>query len=74
MKAKSLDKLTEEIESVKTRINGLQAKLRVLEEQKTGMENKEIIALVRGHKVSEKEIGELLVAIREKNKDGGTEA
>ena len=43
-----LQKITDEIEKIKNKLNNYQSRLRELERKKVSLENAEIVALVRG--------------------------
>ena len=62
-----LNKLQMEIDKIKQKITEQQAKLRELEQQKTEIENTEIVELVRSLKMSTSELSSFLKAYREKN-------
>ena len=66
-----IEKLEKEIEKTKTKIAEMQAKLHKLEEQKTELENTEIVGMVRGLDVSPEELATLIQAIRS-GKAGGS--
>ena len=57
-------KVKAEIEKTKAKISEHQAKLRVLEKQKTEIENEQIVALVRSEKISDAELSALMKSIR----------
>ena len=62
-----LNKLQMEIDKIKQKITEQQAKLRELEQQKTEIENTEIVELVRSMKLNTGELSTFLKAYREKN-------
>jgi hypothetical protein len=59
-----INKVSDDIEKIKAKITELQGKLRKLEQQKTMLENDQIVALVRSNKISDAELGELMRSIR----------
>ena len=61
-----LNKLQMEIDKIKQKITEQQAKLRELEQQKTEIENTEIVELVRSLKMNTSELSTFLKAYREK--------
>ena len=65
--SKKREKILLEISKTKEKIAELQEKLRELEQQKMGIENTEIVALVRSTKMNTIELSEFLKAYREKN-------
>ena len=62
-----LNKLQMEIDKIKQKITEQQAKLRELEQQKTEIENTEIVELVRSMKMNTGELSTFLKAYREKS-------
>lgn len=66
-----IQKVVAEIEKVKAKITTQQARLRELEQQKTELENTEIVGMVRGLDVSPDELATLIQAIRS-GKTGGS--
>ena len=62
-----LSKLQMEIDKIKLKITEHQSKLRELEQQKTEIENTEIVELVRGLKMNTSELSSFLKAYREKS-------
>ena len=62
-----IEKLEKEIEKTKTKIAEMQAKLHKLEEQKTELENTEIVELVRGVEASPAELAAFIKAFRDKS-------
>ena len=62
-----LSKLQMEIDKIKLKITEHQSKLRELEQQKTEIENTEIVELVRSLKMNTSELSSFLKAYREKN-------
>jgi len=62
-----LTKLQMEIEKTKQKISEQQTKLRELEQQKTEIENTEIVELVRSMKMNTSELSTFLKAYREKS-------
>lgn len=65
-----IQKVMTEIEKVRAKIATQQARLRELEQQKTELENTEIVGLVRGLDVSPDELATLIQAIRNGNTSG----
>ena len=65
-----IQKVMTEIEKVRAKIATQQARLRELEQQKTELENTEIVGLVRGLDVSTDELATLIQAIRNGNTGG----
>jgi septal ring factor EnvC (AmiA/AmiB activator) len=59
-----IEKVKAEIEKTKAKISEFQAKLRVLERQKTDLENERIVALVRGERISDAELSALMKSLR----------
>lgn len=62
-----LNKLQMEMDKIKLKITELQAKLCDLEQQKTEIENTEIVELVRSLKMNTSELSTFLKAYRKKN-------
>ena len=62
-----LSKLQMEIDKIKLKITEHQSKLRELEQQKTEIENTEIVELVRSLKMNTSELSTFLKAYREKS-------
>ena len=62
-----LTKLQMEIDKIKLKITEHQSKLRELEQQKTEIENTEIVELVRSLKMNTSELSSFLKAYREKS-------
>ena len=62
-----LSKLQMEIDKIKLKITEHQSKLRELEQQKTEIENTEIVELVRSLKMNTSELSTFLKAYRGKN-------
>ena len=62
-----LIKLQMEIDKIKLKITEHQSKLRELEQQKTEIENTEIVELVRSLKMNTSELSSFLKAYREKS-------
>ena len=62
-----LSKLQMEIDKIKLKIPEHQSKLRELEQQKTEIENTEIVELVRSLKMNTSELSSFLKAYREKS-------
>ena len=62
-----LTKLQMEIDKIKQKISEQQMKLRELEQQKTEIENTEIVELVRSMKMNTSELSTFLKAYRGKN-------
>ena len=63
-------KIEAEIEKVKGKIATQQARLRELEQQKTELENTEIVGMVRGLEVTPEELASIIQAIRSGNTGG----
>ena len=61
-----LTKLQMEIDKIKQKISEQQTRLRELEQQKTEIENTEIVELVRSMKMNTRELSTFLKAYREK--------
>ena len=61
-----LTKLQMEIDKIKQKISEQQTRLRELEQQKTEIENTEIVELVRNMKMNTSELSTFLKAYREK--------
>lgn len=59
-----LQKVIAEIEKVKTKISAQQTHLRELEQQKTELENTEIVGMVRGLDVAPEELAAFIKAFR----------
>ena len=64
--SKKKQKVISDIKKTKEKISDLQSKQRQLENQKTELENTEIVELVRGTKMNTSELSEFLKAYREK--------
>ena len=62
-----LTKLQMEIDKIKQKISEQQTRLRELEQQKTEIENTEIVELVRSMKMNTSELSSFLKAYREKS-------
>ena len=62
-----LTKLQMEIDKIKQKISEQQTRLRELEQQKTEIENTEIVELVRSMKMNTSELSTFLKAYREKS-------
>ena len=62
-----ISKLQMEIDKIKLKITEHQSKLRELEQQKTEIENTEIVELVRSLKMNISELSSFLKAYREKS-------
>lgn len=60
-----IDKVIEEISKTKLQIDELQIRLRKLEQQKTEIENSEIIGIVRGGNISADELFEMIKLFQE---------
>lgn len=60
-----INKITEEIEKVRTKITTYQARLRDLEHQKTELENADIVAMIRGINISPNEFSEFVRMFKE---------
>lgn len=65
-----IQKIVTEIEKVKGKITTQQARLRELEQQKTELENTEIVGMVRGLEVTPEELASIIQAIRNDNTGG----
>ena len=65
-----IQKIVTEIEKVKGKIATQQARLRELEQQKTELENTEIVGMVRGLEVTPEELASIIQAIRSGNTGG----
>ena len=61
-----IERTITEIERLKAKISASQAKLRALEQQKTSLENAEIIALYRKENFTEDELRDYLRSRRDK--------
>ena len=55
-----IEKLEKEIEKTRTKIAGLQEKLRDMEKQKTELENTDYVAIARSFQMSPAELSEFL--------------
>jgi hypothetical protein len=64
--SKKKQKVILDIKKTKEKISDLQSKLRQLENQKTELENTEIVELVRGTKMNTSELAIFLKTYREK--------
>lgn len=62
-----ISKIDTELAKTKQKISGLQAHIRELEQQKTELENTDIVGLVRGSGMTSQELAALFQAFREKN-------
>ena len=62
-----ISRIEAELAKTKQKISGLQAHIRELEQQKTELENTDIVGLVRGADMTAQELAALLQAFREKN-------
>jgi len=62
-----IERVKSDIEKTKAKISVHQAKLRDLEREKTRLENEQIIALVRGEKISDAELSTLMKSIRKED-------
>lgn len=60
-----IDKVIEEISKTKLQIDELQIRLKKLEQQKTEIENSEIIGIVRGGNISADELFEMIKLFQE---------
>lgn len=65
-----IQKIVTEIEKIKGKITTQQARLRELEQQKTELENTEIVGMVRGLEVTPEELASIIQAIRSGNTGG----
>ena len=59
-----IERVISEIEKIKSKISEFQAKLRALEKQKTDLENEQIVSIVRGEKISDAELAQLMKSLR----------
>jgi len=59
-----LEKVKTEIEKTKAKISELQAKLREQEREKVRLENDQIVAIVRGERISDAELTALMRSLR----------
>ncbi len=57
-----LQKVTDEIEKLRRKVNDYQSRLRDLERQKTEMENADIVAMVRGIDIPPEQLAEFVRA------------
>lgn len=62
-----IQKIVTEIEKIKGKITTQQARLRELEQQKTELENTEIVGMVRSLEVTPEELATIIQAIRTGN-------
>ena len=62
-----INRIDTEIAKTKQKISGLQDHIRELEQQKTELENTDIVGLVRGSGMTAQELSAVLQAFREKN-------
>ena len=62
-----ISKIDTELAKTKQKISGLQVHIRELEQQKTELENTDIVGLVRGSGMTSQELSALLQAFREKS-------
>ena len=62
-----IQKVTAEIERVKEKLAAQQQRLRELEQQKTELENTEIVGVVRGLDVTPEELASLLRTLRRRS-------
>ena len=65
-----LQKVLSEIDKVKEKIAVQQTRLRELEQQKTELENTEIVGMVRGLEVTPEELATIIQTIRSGNTGG----
>ena len=65
-----IEKIKTEIARIKAKISENQSKLRILERQKTELEDDHIVTLVRGGNVSDSELSSLIQSLRNE-KPGG---
>ena len=63
-----LKKICDDIEKTKTKISDMQSKLRDLQQQKTEIENADIIAMIRSINVPPEEFGEFVRLFKEQQK------
>ena len=61
-----IEKVNTLITNTKAKISEYQAKLRVLERQKTKIENEDFIAIIRSEKFSDAELAALMQSLRKK--------
>jgi septal ring factor EnvC (AmiA/AmiB activator) len=59
-----IEKVKTDMEKIKAKISEHQAKLRDLEREKTRLEDMEIVALVRGERISDAELATLMQSLR----------
>jgi len=64
-----IEKAKTEIEKTKVKISELQAKLREQEREKVRLENEQIVALVRGERISDAELTALLRSLHRDEPD-----
>ena len=62
-----ISKINTELTKTKQKISGLQAHIRELEQQKTELENTDIVGLVRDSGMTSQELSAVLQAFREKS-------
>lgn len=62
-----ISKIDAELTKVRQKISALQDHLRELEQQKTALENTDIVGLVRGNGMTSQELAAFLQAFRENN-------
>lgn len=62
-----IEKVNTQIAATKAKISDYQSKLRVLERQKTDLENEGFIALIRSEKISDAELAALMKSLRKDN-------
>lgn len=62
-----INRIDTEIAKTRQKISGLQANIRELEQQKTELENTDIVGLVRGSGMTAQELTAVLQAFREKS-------
>jgi len=61
-----LEKVLLNIEKTKAKISEYQTKLRELEREKTKLENEQIVAIIRGEKISDAQLSALVESFRDK--------
>ena len=62
-----IEKVNSQITATKAKIAEYQAKLRVLERQKTDLENEQFINIIRSEKISDAELGALMQSLRKES-------
>ena len=69
-----LQKISDEIEKLRTKVTGYQSRLRELERQKTELENADIIAMVRGVDIPAEDFAAFVSSYREQRKTAAVPA